>query len=135
MRQKLIYAFTLSMLTSLVFGQPPGSDRDAHGCIGSAGYTYSILKNSCIRVFEEKIKLNEVDPGGGSYIVAVIFSKDKKKAEIFMAEQKEGLILTRKGKTNKYVLTKEKLELTVSRGYYLRKAGKLVYKLNGLVKP
>lgn len=30
-----------------------GSDRDAHGCIVSAGYTWCEAKNKCLRLFEE----------------------------------------------------------------------------------
>jgi hypothetical protein len=30
----------------------PGSDRDAHGCIGSAGYVWSFPMRECIRTFE-----------------------------------------------------------------------------------
>lgn len=32
--------------------QMAGSDRDAHGCIGSAGYTWSPVREACIRIFE-----------------------------------------------------------------------------------
>lgn len=31
----------------------PGSDRDAHGCIGSAGYTWCEAKQTCLREWEE----------------------------------------------------------------------------------
>lgn len=31
---------------------PIGSDRDAHGCIGSAGYQWCAPKNSCVRAWE-----------------------------------------------------------------------------------
>ncbi len=30
-----------------------GADRDAHGCIGSAGYSWCDLKNKCLRTWEE----------------------------------------------------------------------------------
>ncbi|MDD4271196.1 MAG: hypothetical protein PHF50_00065 [Patescibacteria group bacterium] len=30
-----------------------GNDRDEHGCIGSAGYSWCAAKQKCIRVFEE----------------------------------------------------------------------------------
>jgi len=35
---------------------PPllGGDRDAHGCIGSAGYSWCEAKEKCLRVWEEK---------------------------------------------------------------------------------
>jgi len=36
-------------------GQPmAGSDKDIHGCIGSAGYSWCELKSKCLRVWEEK---------------------------------------------------------------------------------
>src|SRR5687767_2417267 len=38
-----------------------GGDKDEHGCIGSAGYTWSVVKDSCIRLFERGIKLDPVD--------------------------------------------------------------------------
>lgn len=31
-----------------------GSDKDIHGCIGSAGYTWCEGKQKCLRVWEEK---------------------------------------------------------------------------------
>jgi len=33
-----------------------GGDRDEHGCIGSAGYTWNESLQKCVRVFEEKLK-------------------------------------------------------------------------------
>ena len=30
-----------------------GADRDAHGCIGSAGYTWSEAQQACIRPWEQ----------------------------------------------------------------------------------
>ncbi len=68
-------------LGTLVFAQKTpvlGGDKDAHGCIGSAGYTYSQIKKDCVRTFEQKIKLKEVATNG-DYMAAVIFSKDMKK--------------------------------------------------------
>lgn len=31
-----------------------GGDKDEHGCIGSAGYSWCAVKNKCLRVWEEK---------------------------------------------------------------------------------
>lgn len=31
-----------------------GNDRDEHGCIGSAGYSWCEVKQKCLRVWEEK---------------------------------------------------------------------------------
>lgn len=33
-----------------------GGDRDEHGCIGSAGYSWCAIKNKCLRVWEEPCK-------------------------------------------------------------------------------
>jgi hypothetical protein len=30
----------------------PGSDRDAHGCIGSAGYAWCLREKQCVRPWE-----------------------------------------------------------------------------------
>jgi hypothetical protein len=34
-------------------GQVLGGDKDEHGCIGSAGYTWCSEKNKCLRIWEE----------------------------------------------------------------------------------
>jgi hypothetical protein len=95
--------FSAMFLGSLVFAQKApvvGGDKDVHGCKGSAGYTYSQIKNDCVRVFEQKIKLNEVSTEKGyTTMTAVIFSKDMKRAEIFIPDgAAKSIILTRQGK-------------------------------------
>ncbi len=34
-----------------------GGDKDIHGCIGSAGYSWCEIKNKCLRVWEEKCEI------------------------------------------------------------------------------
>lgn len=119
-------------LGSLVFAQQEhikGGDRDAHGCIGSAGYTYSQIKKDCVRTFEQKIKLTEVAPESYTSIAAVIFSKDMKKAEVFIKDAETGsIILTRAGgkakawKKDGYVLVPYK-----KNGYQLKKDNIVIY--------
>lgn len=96
--------FCTMFLASLAFAQKKapvlGGDRDVHGCINSAGYTYSQLRNNCVRVFEQKIKLKEVN-SDKSYtsMTAVIFSKDMKRAEIFIPDgAAKSIILEKEGK-------------------------------------
>ena len=117
-------------LGSLVFAQEmtiKGGDRDAHGCIGSAGYTYSQIKKDCVRTFEEKIKLKEVASDGG-YIAAVIFSKDKKKAEVFVKDVEGGsLILTRPGKAKAWKKDGYVLVPFKKSGYQLKKDNVVIY--------
>lgn len=115
--------------TSALFAQQTqpkaGADKDAHGCIASAGYTYSLLKKECIRTFEQKIQLKEI-AAKGNFTAAVLFNKDQSKAEIFLKEEKTSVILnlTAKGiwKNGIYTLTQDK-------GFMLSKNKKAVYRL------
>jgi hypothetical protein len=34
-----------------------GGDKDVHGCIGSAGYSWCEVKNKCLRTWEEKCEV------------------------------------------------------------------------------
>ncbi|MCX6772959.1 MAG: transporter substrate-binding domain-containing protein [Candidatus Micrarchaeota archaeon] len=70
-----ILAFALAALLVFSFGcsqaqQPaPGSDRDSHGCIPSAGYTWCGALNQCIRPWETNCtaaSANPAQPAPGS---------------------------------------------------------------------
>ena len=37
-----------------------GNDRDAHGCIGSAGYTWCEVKQKCLRTWEEACVVDQI---------------------------------------------------------------------------
>ena len=64
-----------------------GADKDKRGCIGSAGYTWSVAKGSCIRIFEDGNPFVKYDLATGivdsSAVAYVVLSNDKKKAEVF----------------------------------------------------
>lgn len=50
----------------------PGSARDEHNCISSAGYSWSIVKKDCIRFWEVGIELTNVlnsDVGSVGYLI------------------------------------------------------------------
>lgn len=101
-----------------------GGDADAHGCKGSAGYTWSILKKECIRIFEVGTKLTHAEDGKTYTTVAyVIF--DGNKAELFLDTQKESIILERKSEGDSWI--KDDLQLIPWKGYVLKKAGKIIY--------
>jgi len=133
LNMKKIILLTAISLSCLALAQKVGGDKDVHGCIGSAGYTYSQIKNTCVKVFEQKIKLNEVS-SDKSYtsMTAVIFSKNMKKAEIFILDgAAKSIILTRKGKNKiwksgsnikeSYVLARKKT------GYQIKKDNVVIY--------
>lgn len=111
-----------------------GSDKDKHGCIGSAGYTFSVVKDKCIKLFEEKIQLKEAD-SKKSYVAnaVVILSKDGKKAEVFLPDDKGSIILNKaveyrdttlyKNKKGVYQLSKDK------DNYTLKKSKKIIFSI------
>ena len=45
---------------STVYAQEPGSDADSHGCIGSAGYSWCPVTDTCVQVW--RTPCPEVDP-------------------------------------------------------------------------
>ncbi|WP_294245457.1 hypothetical protein [uncultured Chryseobacterium sp.] len=128
--------FGAIVLSMMAFGQKKtivlnkvGNDKDAHGCKGSAGYTYSQIKHDCIRAFEQKIKLKEVKPAGtATFMSAVIFSKDMKQAEIFLPDvASESIVLTKQTKTNSWKNGSYTLESYKKDRYRLKKNNKIVY--------
>jgi len=124
---KKIILLSTMFLSALSFAQMVGNDRDAHGCIPSAGYIYSKAKNDCIQVFAQKIKLKGVrSQEGANFMAAVVFSKDMMKAEIFLMEEPESIILTKQRKSKiwrkgSYVLVPYK------KTYQLKKDNVVIY--------
>jgi hypothetical protein len=57
-----------------------GNDRDAHGCIGSAGYSWCELKNKCLRIWEEPCLLDNETKAVKDYITKNITALSKQKA-------------------------------------------------------
>jgi hypothetical protein len=77
-----------------------GNDADNHGCKGSAGFTWSQLKNDCIRTWEIGTMLNPISAKQEDMnIISVVFADDKSKAELFILDVK-GTVLLNKTKEN-----------------------------------
>lgn len=129
MKTKTLFAALFLAGTLAIFAQQTepksGADRDAHGCISSAGYTYSELKKECIRTFEQKIQLKEIATKG-SYNATVLFNKDQSKCEIFLKEEKQGVILIR---ISKNIWKNATYILTNKKGFILYQNKKAIYKL------
>lgn len=73
-----------------------GGDKDEHGCIASAGYTWSEVQKDCIRLWEKGVRMNAVDDAGKTLFL--VFSPDSTQVELFFSE--EGVsneILDRRG--------------------------------------
>lgn len=101
-----------------------GGDVDSHGCKASAGYTWSIVKNKCIRIFEGT-KLSHTEENGKTYTTAAYVVFEGNKAELFLDAQKESIILERKSEGDSWV--NGDLQLIPWKGYVLKKAGKIIY--------
>jgi hypothetical protein len=127
MKNVIIAAFFLSAATATQ-AQVVGNDADAHGCRASAGYTYSSVLKECIQVFNRDIKLDGLIGDTKGYVGTVIFSKDKKKAELFIKETTPSIVLNRKGKEGSYVWQKGDYSLTESNGYTVKKGNTEIYK-------
>ena len=65
-----------------------GADKDGHGCIASAGYTYVSVLGRCARLWEEGVRLNPVQaPQGGAVLSAfAVLSESGAEAELFLPE-------------------------------------------------
>lgn len=69
-----------------------GGQQDAHGCLPSAGQSYSYLKQQCVQVFNvADIKL--ADPDNDTLAVYGILSDDKQQVEVFASGLPENTIL------------------------------------------
>ncbi|PZR22978.1 MAG: hypothetical protein DI539_04145 [Flavobacterium psychrophilum] len=105
-----------------------GTDKDEHGCVHSAGYRWSKLKEECIRVFEEGYRLNLIDELKGESMnksAFVVFEEDGDRAELFLPDNDEAIMLERAKEGTPYVGSDWSLEL--QKKYSLKKNGRLLY--------
>ncbi len=108
-----------------------GNDTDKHGCKPSAGYQWSTLKNDCIRIFEDGIRLDpkapDLDQTTSAFVVFKSVDEDDK-AEIFIPN-KETVILKKTKKEDAGTWTNEDYTLKQWRGMYMLEdaKGKLLY--------
>lgn len=81
-----------------------GGDKDEHGCIGSAGYTWSELRQECIRVFERAYRLNALARSGENEDTSafILFSNDKLNAELFLPDAEKSILLKQQSE-NRYI--------------------------------
>ena len=105
-----------------------GNDKDANGCVTSAGYRWSSLKKQCIRVFEEGYRLNsvaELKNEGTSKSAFVIFEENGNRAELYLPNQTTAIVLEREKEGSPYQDTIWSLQL--NEGYSLLKNGEPQY--------
>ena len=101
-----------------------GNDRDDHGCISSAGYTYSYAMHDCIRLWES------AEPYyAGNQQIYLVFSPDSVFAEVFMPKG-QSFICKRKRNTNKWVHRKGTEYVQKCDGQTCVSIGKLMFTTN-----
>lgn len=62
-----------------------GNDKDEHGCIASAGYTWSEVQKDCIRLWEKGVRTHAVD--NTDKTLFLIFAPDSAQVELFFSEK------------------------------------------------
>ena len=108
-----------------------GADRDEHGCIASAGYTYSVVQSGCIRLWEAGTALVPVvqieEPVLNAYVVQ---SEEGTRAEVFLPGFNQGLVMNRVENADVPTWTANgiwNLTYDPDQGWKLAQNGELIY--------
>lgn len=104
-----------------------GGEMDKNGCAASAGYRWSVIKNDCFRPVEEAYRLNpseKVEDESPVKSAFVIFDEDHKKAELFLPDTADSILLVKEGEN---VFKAKGWSLHSDNGYTLKKSGQLLY--------
>ncbi|MGL5683172.1 MAG: hypothetical protein ACRDDZ_09015 [Marinifilaceae bacterium] len=101
-----------------------GGDRDKHGCIASAGYTWSEVRKDCIRIFEAGTALKNAQDTNATLAAYAVFSPDYTKVELFLPDVTKHDILNKEGDS----WSNKRYKLVNKDGHYqLFEADKLIY--------
>lgn len=114
-------AIVMGSCAHTTMGGLVGADRDEHGCIGSAGYTWSYALHSCVRVWEAGTAFD-----AGPDRIFVIFSPDSAMAEIF-AKKEKSIICRRVKDTNTWQPKKGKESVSIQNGVIRVKVDDFTY--------
>ena len=107
-----------------------GADRDGHNCIASAGYTYSVVRGECVRLWEVGTALTPVVQIEEPVLVAyVVQDESGKEAEVFLPDITQGLIMSRDDDADIPTWTANGWNLTYDpdQGWKLSQGGEVVY--------
>ena len=73
-----------------------GVAEDDHGCNAAAGYTWSEVKQNCIRLFEDGVQLVSETDKSSSSAAYVVFAADSLKAEVYVPGHDNHPVLDRR---------------------------------------
>ena len=98
-----------------------GADSDEHGCKGSAGYSWSVVKNECIRIFEAGIRLDakaaDIDKTTSAFVVFKS-DTDEAQAELYLPSSKISILLAQDKKNEAGRWANKDYVLSQWKGYY-----------------
>ena len=103
-----------------------GADRDEHGCITSAGFSWSELQQTCVQLWEAGVRLDPIEVKEGDAVISafVLFNKDESKAEVVLPNKEGSVILDKKSENlyekGEYLYDDKEGALSIN--------GKVVYK-------
>jgi hypothetical protein len=103
--------------------------KDKNGCFTEAGYKWSVIRDSCIRVVDEGFRLNptndleNLEPAKSAY---VLFNDDKLKAEVFLQDSLNSIYFIRKKDTDDFV--EKSYKLSLKSGYALALNDSIIYR-------
>ena len=109
-------------------GTVAGPDKDDKGCVTSAGYKWSVLKKTCIRPFEVGVRLNpvtEIKAGDPVISAFVVLEENGDKAELYIPNEKESIMMERKSEKEPYI--KNDWKLLTLKGFTLKKGDSIMY--------
>ncbi len=114
-----------------------GDDKDTKGCVGSAGYRWSVTKNKCIRVWEEGTRFEQYQAAktnGRPKIAYVVLSDDKSKAELIFDDSDKLFLLSKakvtSGNNNPVYYQNEEYELEIrfrQNAFWITRENKDIY--------
>ena len=126
MRTLTLMAASL-LLAACTTAQTPtvGADRDAHGCIGSAGYQWSALAGQCVRLFEQAVRLQSLEASetGSAF---VLFNDDRSQAELTLPSG-ERVRLIRQGEEGGWSWQGGAYQLYPWKGYVLKSGERALF--------
>jgi hypothetical protein len=101
---------------------------DDQGCVQAAGYTWSALRNACIRLPQTAIRLNASGEAASAGKPAfLILSEDQQRAEVFLPGTGSAVLMERTGPEGGHYWESGDLRLYSWKGYVLRRNDQVLY--------
>lgn len=121
-----LYLFALGTIptTAIAASKPApavGGQRDANGCMIGAGESYSLVRKSCLRLFEAAIRLDpKVKQDGAVLSAFIIFAGEDGigNVEVFLPNRKTSLVMTLEKGNDAGLWKSKSLKLNYWKGVY-----------------